>query len=400
LKTLLPRFVATASLARSLDEGLALAVVLVALDRTSSSAQAGAVVAATTLPQLLAGPLLGPRLDRSRRPWLLVRVAAVVAGAATVAIAATLGRTPLAVPLVVATALALAAPVLTGGLSALAGRAAWSPRVFAWDSLAYNVAGLAGPAIVTLVAWWAAPAWTLVALAVACAAAALTSLGLTTPMAPRPATPIHRTLVDAGRAIVGDRALRAVTVSTTIAFAALGALSFALVAAVTALDRPPGDAGVALTVCAAGGLIGSAVMTRRPSPRRPAATVLASVGTLGAVLLAMAVGSWPVLLVGALAMGVIDGPLLVGVFAARAASPVHLRATVFTVGASAKLGAASVGALAAGRFLDGSRTAAGIAAIGAVHLLAVGVGWLSLRRSGPARAPGTSPSRPRPVARR
>ena len=142
------------------------------------------------------------------------------------------------------------------------------------------------------------------------------------------------------------------------------------------------------------------MMTRRPAPRRPAATVLASLAALGGVLVAMAAGSWPLLLVGAVAMGVIDGPLLVGVFAARAASPPHLRATVFTVGASAKLGAASIGALAAGRLLDGRATSAGLVAIGAVHLVAVGVGWLSLRRSAPAHAPGTSPSRRPPAAPR
>ena len=128
--------------------------------------------------------------------------------------------------------------------------------------------------------------------------------------------------------------------------------------------------------------------------------MLASLAALAGVLVAMAVGSWPILLVGALALGVVDGPLLVGVFAARAASPPVLRATVFTVGASAKLGAASIGALAAGRLLDGRATSAGLGAIGAVHIVAVGVGWLSLRRSAPAHAPGTCPSRPRPAAPR
>ena len=80
----------------------------------------------------------------------------------------------------------MAAPLLTGGLSALAGRSAWSPRVFAWDSLAYNVAGLAGPALVTLVALLTSPAWSLVAIGAASATAAVTSLGLTTPVTRAP----------------------------------------------------------------------------------------------------------------------------------------------------------------------------------------------------------------------
>ena len=182
---------------------MALAVVLVALDRTGSSAQAGAVVAASTFPQLVTGPLLGPRLDRAQRPWLLVRGAAVLAGAAAVVIAATLGRAPSFVPLAAAVALALTAPLLTGGLSALAGRAAWSPRVFAWDSLAYNVAGLAGPAIVTLGRAARAAGWTLVALGAACATSAVTSLGLTTSMTPR--RPAAASASHARRRGTGDR---------------------------------------------------------------------------------------------------------------------------------------------------------------------------------------------------
>jgi hypothetical protein len=399
LKTLLLRYVATASLARSLDEGLALAVVLLALDRTGSSAAAGVVVGASTLPQLVTGPLLGPRLDAALHPWRLVRGAAVLTGTAAVGIALTLGRAPLVVPLLAAVAMAVAAPVLTGGLSALAGRARWTERVFAWDSLAYNVAGLAGPAVVTVVAIVTTPAGALIGLGACCGVASVTSRGLTAPAAPTRAAP-PPSLAAGGRAIATDPVLRAVTTSTTVAFAAMGGLSFALVAATTALGRSPDDAGIALTVSAAGGLLGSLLMTRRAAPRHAAATVLASLAALGLVLVAMAAGSWPILLAGALAIGVIDGPLLVGVFAARAASPVHVRATVFTIGASAKLGAASIGALAAGALLDGTPTSGGLVAIGAVHVLAVGVGWLSLRRSAPAPARGTSPSRPRPAARR
>jgi hypothetical protein len=400
LNTLLTRYVATASLSRSLDEGLALAVVLLAIARSGSTEQAGALVAAATFPQLLTGPLLGPRLDHARRPWRLVRGAAVLAGGGAATIAVTLGQAPFAVPLVAALAMAAGTPVLTGGLSALAGRSGWSPRVFAWDSLAYNAAGLAAPAVVTLVAALVSPAWALVAVGMAGAMAAVTSLGLASPAAAHPSAPPHHTLAAAGRAILGDPALRAVTASTTIACAALGGLPFALVAATTALGRAPGDAGIALTASAVGGLAGSLAMTRRPAPRHSATSVLASLAALAVVLGAMALGSWPLLVAGALVMGIIDGPLLVGVFAARAASPPHLRATVFTIGASAKLGAASIGALAAGRLLDGRETAAGLVVIGVVHLGAVAVGGLSLRRAAPAPAPGTSPSRPQPVARR
>src|SRR5262245_36931063 len=172
--------------------------------------------------------------------------------------------------------MAVATPLLTGGLSALAGRARWSARVFAWDSLAYNVAGLTGPAVVTVVALVAPPTWAMVALG-GCGGRA----PLTTPAPPIPgasrggrragggsAAPTGRALAASVRAIAADPELRAVTTSTTVACAAIGGLSFSLVAATTALGRPPGDAGIALTASAVGGLVGSLVMTRRPPPRR------------------------------------------------------------------------------------------------------------------------------------
>ena len=279
---------------------------------------------------------------------------------------------------------------------AIAGRGAWSTRVFAWDSLAYNVAGLGGPAVVTAVAVLVSPAWALVTLGIGAGAITLTSLGLTV----ADESPHHvdvagrRTIVAALRLIATNAPLRSATLATTVGFAALGGLSFALLAAAEASGRRPADAGIALTVSAAGGLVGSLAMTRRGAPTRPERTVLAVVAALGVLLLAMAGGPWPVILAGAFLMGVADGPLLVGLFTTRTDhSPPALRATVFTVAASLKLGTASAGALLAALALDGRATGAGLAAIGAVHLAAAGAGWLSLR-SGPAPARGTSPSRP------
>ncbi len=402
MTTLLLRFVASASLARLTNAGLALALVLLAEQRTGSTAQAGVLVAAATFPQLVTGPLLGPVLDRSRRPWALLRIAGVVTTGAAILLATTLGRAPLVVPVLGALAMSCVEPVLNGGVSAIAGRGSWAMRVFAWDSLAYNVAGLAGPAVVTAVAVLASPAWALVALGLGAGAITLTSLGLTVADDPDRSRhgPGRRTIAAAVHLMASNAALRSATLATTLAMAALGGRSFALVAATEAVGRRPADAGIALTVSATGGLVGSLAMTRRRSPARPERTVLAAVAALGVVLVVMAAGSWPIVLAGAFVLGVIDGPLLVGLFATRSEhSPPALRATVFTVGASAKLGLASVGALLAGVVLDGRATAAGLVAIGAAHLAAAGLGWLSLR-SGPAPAPGTSPSRRSPAARR
>ena len=76
-------------------------------------------------------------------------------------------------------------------------------------------------------------------------------------------------------------------------------------------------------------------------------------------------------------IGFVDGPLLVALFTTRSEhSPASVRATVFTVAASAKLGAASIGAVAAAEWLDGRATGAGLVAIGGVHLVAAVAGSL------------------------
>ena len=182
---------------------------LLALDRAGSTSTAGWLVAATTFPQLVTGPLLGPVLDRADRPWRLLRLAGALTAAATLIIVASLGRAPFVVPVAAALVIACTEPLLNGGLSAIAGRGPWSTRVFAWDSLAYNIAGLGGPVLVTVVALAASPAWALAALGLACATLAITSLGLSAGRPDASATRDRRRLGPALRVIATVPPLRA-----------------------------------------------------------------------------------------------------------------------------------------------------------------------------------------------
>lgn len=378
------RFVVTASLARTPSEGLSLALVLLCVQRDVASSTAGLLVAATSLPQLISGPALGPLLDRSPDVWRWVRWAAMATALAIVALATGVGPAPIGLAFVAAVIVAIAEPAFTGGISAAADRTVVEgDRVHAWDSFAYNVAGLLAPALVTVIAATAGPASATIALGGTVVAGGIVSIGLRSPPS------IAQQLVDhqhvdqqhidngrragiwtAARAIVASAPLRAVTVSTTVAFMAFGGLTFAAVAAARAAGRSPNDAGHLFTALAVGGLIGSLVMTRRPAPVRPEHTVATSLAAMGAILLAMAAtDTWIVVLAGAFVFGLIDGPLLVGVFAARTRhAPNELRTTVFTLGASAKLGASATGAVVAGQLLGDDATSAGLAIIGAVHL--------------------------------
>src|SRR3954447_1647034 len=88
------RFVGAATFARVADEMFSVGVVLLALERTGSSAVAGFLVAAITLPSLVTAPLLGAWLDLRGRRKALMMLDQVMASAALVAIALLIGRAP------------------------------------------------------------------------------------------------------------------------------------------------------------------------------------------------------------------------------------------------------------------------------------------------------------------
>jgi hypothetical protein len=369
-------------------------LVLLYRDRTGSAGDAGWLVAAATFPQLVTGPLVAPGLDRRPRPWGAVRFAGVAAGCACAGIAVTAGRQPLALVAACAVAIAFCEPLFNGGLSALAGRSRWSQRAFAWDSLAYNVAGLAGPALVTLLAIVASPAWAMAAIGAGCAAIVATSAGLTVDEPAERSRPAAATLRAAVAAIAARPRLRSATLATTVAFAGIGALPLAVVAATDRLGRPASSAGLVLTTAAIGGLAGSLAMTRARAGWPPERAVQWALAGSGVALVLMCSRSWLLLLAGALLLGLFDAPLLVGLFAVRTdETAAELRATVFTLAASAKLAAASIGAVLAGQLLDGRATPAGLAAIAALQWCGATIGWLTLRSGARARrTPTTTPT--------
>lgn len=437
------RFVVAATAARLAPEGLPLALVLLVRERTGGLADAGVLTACVTLPQFVLGPLGGARLDRTSRPWPALTTASLVAALAVTGLAMTAGRAPLAVPAALAVALSATEPLLTGGLSATAAATLDSSRpgrVQALDSLAYNVAGLAAPAAVAVLAGVVGPEVALAALAGGCVVAAGATVGLAS-LIDRGATgrrdagtaggdastddrwPAgtgaldgdHSDRTDHGRAgherngpesngpgrngreppagavplrqaaaaLVRVPPLRATTAATTVAHCAIGAVPFAAVAAAAAHGLDADRGGHLVTAIAVGALAGSVAMTRLPLPRSAERLVLASLAAMGVVAVAAGGLGWAGVLVAAAVFGVWDGPLLVGTYAVRAGhGPPGAVASVFTVAASLKLGAASIGALAGGYLLDGRATAAGLVAIGVAHLAAAAVGLALCRPPG------------------
>ena len=374
------RVVVTGSLARLGAEGTSLVIVVLSLERTGSVVTAGVLLACSTLPQLVTGPLAGTVLDSTRRPGLVLGTALAVTALAIVGLAAdtAMGAGSIALALV----LSASEPYLTGGLKR--GLRAPGPRAARGGE-----GGLLGRRWPTT---WPASACRprhgghgmgrgddgdgLLAAGVALALPAMAApwealrpdRASAAPSGRRSAGPDGAPAGAAGRH--GDDVLRVLGV---------GGLSIAAVAAACATGRDGTDVGQLITAIALGASAGSIWWTRlRPSPS-PARTVILATAATGVVVVTMGLVPWPLALAGAVVIGVLDVPTLIGTYAARHAdSPLAVRSSVFTVGASLKLAASSVGAVVAGWTLATATTGRGMVVVGALHLVAAGLGWWAL----------------------
>ena len=265
---------------------------------------------------------------------------------------------------------------------------------------AYNVAGLGGPALVTVLTAVSGATVATVVLAATIALALPAVIGPWPVRPPGPERSRTATLRAAADLLVRQPVLRSVTLTTSVAFVGIGGLTIAAAAAARAAGRDGTDAGQVVTAIAVGALLGSMAWTRLRPSGDPVRQVIAATTVTGLVLIAMGLGNWPVVIGGAFVVGVLDAPVLIGTFAARhSSSPLDLRSSVFTVGASLKLAASSLGALAAGWMLATASAGAGLVVIGAIHLTAAGLGVVA-RGDGAAKRGTEVPRRPagRPTA--
>ncbi|MFE2725560.1 MFS transporter [Kitasatospora sp. NPDC059327] len=358
-----PRYLVTAFFARLADEGVAVAVVMLAGQRTGSAAQGAFVLTAWMAPHVLAAPLTGAVAARARRPRLLYAGALAGFALAISALAAGIGRAPLPLVLTLAAAGGCCGPIVSGGLSSLIARLVPAgphrDRAYAWDAVVYNAAAVAGPGTAGLVASALSPATALLALstAAACACALtpllplLPQLSLDTDAEDPPVAMARllRDLADGVSTVWRERELRAITAATCLAFIGIGALTTTSVLLATSLGSP-GGGGVLMTAFAVGALAATLGTTRsRPGvpPRRPAVLGLLATG-IGLAAAAPA----PALPVAAACFalaGAGDGLVLTATLRIRADhSPPHRRTQVFTIGAGLKISAAAAGSALGG----------------------------------------------------
>jgi MFS family permease len=390
-----PWFYLAATLGRMADEMLPIAVVLLVLDRTGSPALAGATVAASSLPTVLTGPVLGAWLDRTRHRRSALAANQLLLASALLALLAAAGRAPGWVVPALAVVGGIGAPMLTGGITSmipLLAPPALLPRANALEAASFGGAAVLGPALAAAVAARFGPA-TAVALEAAIAALGLVAIAHMRPVA-RPAGEdgAGSTLGAAVRAGLAHLArtpvLRGVTLTTSLAMGAQGLLPIALPLLSERLGAGRGGGGYLFAAVELGGIVGALVAGRIGAAWQPQRVVLGGIALVGLGTASIAlVPSFPVALVAAVVSGLAAGPSFAALFAVRQQwSPADLRGQIFTTGASLKIGAYALGAALAGPVVTGAGPRGAIVATGAVELVAVVAGLAAGSRGG-ARQP-------------
>jgi len=349
------------------------AVVLFVLAETHSAQVAGLTIAAATLPTVVTGPLAGVWLDRSRHRRAVFLASPLLLAVAMVGFLLAGNRVPAGVLIALGFLAGLPSPVRTGGFSGLIPTVVPEqilPRAYGFEAMSYNIAGIAGPALAGAVAGAAGASWAIGATAFV----ALVSVGVIARVPIVPVEAQSRDVLAALRAGLGlllrVRALRSVTVATTVSQLWFGLLVVAFPLLAHDLGHARAVGGLMFSVFAVGALCGSVVYAQFASrvSEEPAAMVGFVLFALALVGIAVA-PTLPVALGAAAVAGLFDGPLLAATLNLRQRwAPEWLRTQVFTTAASLKIGAFAVGSALAGPTADwvGARGMLAIVAAGQV----------------------------------
>ncbi|MFC5501143.1 MFS transporter [Lysinimonas soli] len=345
------RYLAASIPLRVASSGSSVVLPILAVQRLHDVAIGGGLVAASLAPSVIAAPLVGVALDRTRHPRRLVAASGLVTAAAF-ALSAFLGTVPLWAVVAALVISGAASPFFLGGLSSFVTDGfADERRAYAADALSYNVGGVAGPGLAAIVVSVGAAGAGAFILAGASLLGAIAVSGL--PMAPR-ARPEHGALAAIGAGtlhLLTHRPLAAVTLSGTVAQFGAGALPICAVALeLQRADTPERGAWI-VTAFAIGSLLGSLIATGRP-PRRWRTETVMLVGFAGTGLLTIVAAldlglPWTIAAISL--SGICTGPSTAAMLLLRKQqSPASVRSQIFTVGSGLRTTAAAVGAAVAG----------------------------------------------------
>lgn len=370
--------------ARLANESARVAMVLLVLARTGSPALAGAVVAATTLPALVTGPLLGAWLDRTPH-----RRAAFAGNQALLLVALTgmlfaTGPAPSYVVVLLGLLTGLALPVLTGGFTGLIAPLVPEPmlrRAYGAEAASFNVAGVAGPALAGVAAAAFGASW---AVGMTCGLALLALVAIMRVPMPAPvvdedAPGLLRTVAIGLRHLAITPPLRAVTVTTTLSMGGLGALPVAFPLLAEGLGVHASAAGYLFSTFAIGALVGSVTVASRSLRTGPMRMAFLGVAGLAVAFAAVPFApTLPLALVGIFIAGALEGPVLASTLSVRELhSPDWMRTQVVTTAASLKFGAYAAGSALAGWLVGTYGARAGLLMVAAFQVVGIALGLLA-----------------------
>lgn len=173
-------------------------------------------------------------------------------------------------------------------------------------------------------------------------------------------------------AVASDPPLRAATVVSALSYLGVGVATVCLPVLGATVTGRAGTGAILLSVVAGGALAATAVLARWPVPVGPFGQLVGATGAMGVGLAVLAAApSLPVAVLGAVVVGVGDGPQLAALLQLRhAAAPAGLRSQVFAAGVSVKQAGYAIGALLAGPLAAWS-VRAGLAAAVVAQLAAL-----------------------------
>ncbi|GLZ36791.1 MFS transporter [Actinokineospora sp. NBRC 105648] len=381
-------YIAAAALARTADDMVGVAVVLLVLDRTASPAQAGAMVTAYTLPSIVSGPLLGAWLDRTRFRRAVLAGGGVLLAATCVGLVWSVGRTP-AVAFALAALTGLALPLTSGGYSSMVPHLVPADRLTRANSLdaaTFNLGSIAGPALAGTLAATAGPAVAVLTIAALALSGALCTVALPT-VAGGARGPVLRTVHAGLSHLVRTPPLRGATLTTVLGMGSAGVLATALPLWTAETGSGAAAAGYLWTALEVGCLV-AVVALGRLLGARPERVVFACTAAYGLVMLTWPLAggfAWMLALVGL--AGVAEGLALPAIMGVRQRhTPPRLLAQVSTTGASLKVGGYALGAAAGGWLVPAAGPTAAITAVALAQLAAAALGLLAAR--GGERDPG------------
>jgi len=373
-----------ATLARLADEMVAFTLVLLVLDRTGSPALAGLTGAAYALPAIVTGPLLGAWLDRTphRRSALAANQATLAA--VMIALLLVVGNSPHWIAPALAAVAGATLPMVSGGFTSMLPslfRPDHLARANSFESVSFSAAAIAGPATAATITAAVSVDAAVVVIVVA-AGLSIVAIGRLPALPPSGAggEPFLVSVVGGLRHLAHTPRLRASTITTTLLMGFTGMLLIALPLHMVELGRPESAAGYLWTAVELGSVTTALLLGRLQSRWPPEYVVMLSVSAYGLALI-----SWPlapslaVLLVLALLAGLLEGPTLPAMFAARQRySPESLQGRVSTTAASLRVGASALGQATAGLLVPSLGARATLLVVGGGLLVAAGIGRLSV----------------------